>query len=279
MLNELCLELVPQSKVVVRHHLARGASATTASLSTAANHAWSRPSCLAKSGPSCYRKCLQTLVLQIWLSYLDVQSLPWVSCRCEMCKNLLLHHTFYGGCIFHQKGPKTDVNMFYFWLPFAILRFQRKTTILHKNPKAQRKQGAQNAKCSELASHPVHFFKYVYSTCILLPLCLHLYLQIHFHLHPYLRLHLFLHLCLSSPSLSQLPNSPPPTHLLTSTNHHRLSQQAASPPAPHQPQWLQFQLRLDHPRRSRNSSTAGAAAQSALHQLQRRPHTPALHQK
>ncbi len=73
--------------------------------------------------------------------------LCFVVCRCEMCKNLLFCHKLYSGWgHFHQKGPKSDMIIFYFGSPFSILRFPRKTC-------THGKQGIQNAKDPELAGH------------------------------------------------------------------------------------------------------------------------------
>ena len=92
---------------------------------------------------------------QMWLWCVDVLSLAWVSCRCEMCKTLLFYSNFHSRRYFHQKEPKTDIVFFYFGLPFSVLRFLVKIHFYTKMPEIQRKQGVQNAKGSELAGHPV----------------------------------------------------------------------------------------------------------------------------
>ena len=54
----------------------------------------------------------------IWLWYMDVLSLAWVLCiDVKFAKTWCFITHFLTEWIFHQKGPKIDMNIFYYGLP------------------------------------------------------------------------------------------------------------------------------------------------------------------
>ena len=112
---------------------------------------------------------------QIWLWYTDVLSRVGVVRRCEMCKNLLSYHTFFGGVHCSSKGAQNRHDVFFFWAPPSPCNgsMEKKTTISYKKlPKHKETEGPKNAKGSELDWPPciqnfeflntpnIHKFKY-----------------------------------------------------------------------------------------------------------------------
>ena len=91
---------------------------------------------------------------QMWLWYMDVVSLAWVSCRCEMFKNLLFYDKFHAGGNCSSKGAQQ--RQFESLFGAHLLRFAipRKQFILCINiTKNRGKEEAPNAS-KEQATTP-----------------------------------------------------------------------------------------------------------------------------
>ena len=140
---------------VVRHHLAlrtkplqpplrcrlrqaqRGRDLLVAHASGCLLFRWQRVT--VRTGPPWWRRCLQTPVL----------SRAWVSCLCQMCKNLLFYDTFSCGWCFSPRGAQDRHEHVLCWASFlhttiprdnCILYIRRPDTLGNKEPKTQRVQ-------------------------------------------------------------------------------------------------------------------------------------------